>query len=192
MTMSKPRRSSSGTNATLLALTCAIATVASAQAGGDDSKPVVTPEVYIPAAYTAVSPVRKGRGKRVKTVHFTPQDENTSVTVLLLYNVGKKPANVGIETYQSDGSVFTSAEVAVPASGLVRIATDPVETVSATWQDTVVINFTTFSTYAKMTLPRGVRAEGFVVWNGGATYDPLQVAPTLPLRFTTVRAPTGG
>jgi hypothetical protein len=39
--------------------------------------------------------------------------------------------------------------------------------------------------YAKMTLPPGVHAEAYVVWNGGIEYDPLQIVPTLPIRFST-------
>jgi hypothetical protein len=59
-----------------------------------------------------------------------------------------------------------------------------VDTVSSSWQDVILINFTTFSTYGRLTLPAGVKADGHVVWNDGNTYDPLQVAPALPLRFS--------
>jgi hypothetical protein len=47
----------------------------------------------------------------------------------------------------------------------------------------VLVNFTTYSTYAKLTLPAGVKAEGYVVWNDSSVYDPLQVANTLELGF---------
>ena len=36
-----------------------------------------------------------------------------------------------------------------------------------------------------MTVPTGVKAEGFVTWNSTGVYDPLVVSQTLPLRFST-------
>jgi hypothetical protein len=47
------------------------------------------------------------------------------------------------------------------------------------------VNFTTFSAYAKMTLPAGVKADGYVAWDLTGTYDPLTSTQTLPLRFST-------
>jgi len=77
----------------------------------------------------------------------------------------------------------------VPAFHLVRICSDTVTTVSATWADYVLVNFTTFSTYAKLTLPPGVKAEGYVVYNASGVYDPLTEAQMLPLRFSA-KTPT--
>jgi len=118
-------------------------------------------------------------------VFFTPMDENTSVTVMFFVNTTTRDRPVRLTTYRLDGSIFIDTTIDVPARGLVRIAADPVETISATWQDTILVNFTTFSTYGRIVLPRGVFAEGYVAWNGGATYDPLMEVPTLPLRFWT-------
>lgn len=92
---------------------------------------------------------------------------------------------MSIETYKLDGSVYLSTSVWVPAHYLVRICADEVSTVSSTWQDVVLIDFTTQSTYAKMLLPSGIKAEAYVVWNNGPTYDPLQLAHTLPIRFSS-------
>jgi hypothetical protein len=153
---------------------------------GSDSNPAGAPEIRIPEQYQP-RPAASGAASNalVAPIYFTPQDENTSTTVLFLYNTGATTATVDIETYALDGALYLSASVAVPPAGLVRICADEVSTISATWQDVVLINFRTWSTYAAMTLPDGVKAEGYVVWNGGATYDPLQIAPTLPLRFST-------
>ncbi len=49
----------------------------------------------------------------------------------------------------------------------------------------VLVNFTTFSAYAKMTVPLGVKADGFVAWDVTGVYDPLSSTLTLPLRFST-------
>ena len=47
------------------------------------------------------------------------------------------------------------------------------------------MNFTTFSAYAKMTVPAGVKADGYVAWDTVGFYDPLSNTLTLPLRFST-------
>jgi hypothetical protein len=120
---------------------------------------------------------------RSATLYFTPQDENTSATVLFLYNTSDAAKTVGLQTFQLNGSKHIDTSISVPAHGLVRICSDTVSTVSATWGDVVLVNFTTYSTYAKLTLPAGVKAEGYVVWNDSSVYDPLQVAHTLELGF---------
>lgn len=150
---------------------------------GSDSHPTGPAEIVIPEQYQ-VQPGRQATQAGTTVVWFTPQDEDTSTTVIFLYNTGGVAGTVTIETFRLDGTPEVYAEVAVPAHSLVRICADPVSTYSGTWQDVVWINFRTFSTYGRMTLPAGVRAEAYVVWNNGTTYDPLQVAPTLPIRFS--------
>jgi hypothetical protein len=154
-----------------------------------DSNPAGAPEIRIPEQYQP-RPATGGDAAStalVAPIYFTPQDENTSTTVLFLYNTGATTATVDIATYGLDGSPYLSTSVAVPPDGLVRICADEVDTISASWQDVVWINFTTSSTYGSMTLPDGVKAEGYVVWNGGVTYDPLQIVPALSLRFSIDR-----
>jgi hypothetical protein len=150
----------------------------------EDSNPVGEPEVFIPEKYRpeqteAAISVPSGPA----TLYFTPQDENTSATVLFLYNTSDAAKTVGLQTFQLNGSKHIDTSISVPAHGLVRICSDTVSTVSATWGDVVLVNFTTYSTYAKLTLPAGVKAEGYVVWNDSSVYDPLQVANTLELGF---------
>jgi hypothetical protein len=154
---------------------------------GSDSNPAETPEVFIPARYLPndASTASINDDPAVATVYFTPQDENTSNTVLFLYNTSTTTATVSIQTFRLSGTQYINTSLDVPPGELVRISGDTVSTISSSWQDVVLVNFTTFSTYAKMTLPAGVKADGFVVWNNGSTYDPLQVVPTLPLRFSS-------
>jgi hypothetical protein len=118
-------------------------------------------------------------------VYFTPQDENTSTTILFLYNTNDVTSTVGLQTFYVNGSLTISTTVAVPPLGLVRICADSVSTVSASWANSILVNFTTFSAYAKMTVPAGVKAEGYVAWDSTGVYDPLVVSQTLPLRFST-------
>lgn len=159
-------------------------TAPGAQVPGDDSNPVGAPEIIIPDRYRSVEAAGASPAAAA-TVYFTPQDENTSTTVLFLYNTSTVTATVGIETFTVSGSSYISTTVVVPPGNLVRICADTVSTISSSWTDAVLINFTTNSTYARMTLPEGVKAEGYVAWNGANPYDPLEVVPTLPLRFST-------
>lgn len=151
-----------------------------------DSTPTHRPEVTIPAVYRpSASDLVNAATATGTTVYFTPQDENTSTSVLFLYNTNATTATVPIQTYYINGSLTISTSVAVPPLGLVRICADSVSTISASWANYVLINFTTFSAYAKMTVPSGVKAEGYVAWNPTGIYDPLTVSQTLPLRFST-------
>jgi hypothetical protein len=150
-----------------------------------DSNPVGTPEVVIPEMYQPVitnavgTPVPKGTH-----VFFTPQDENTSTTVLFIYNTTKRDALVGLQTFYIDGSPTINTSFTIPALGLVRICSDTVTTVSASWANYMLINMTTFSAYAKLTLPIGVKADGYVAYDTTGIYDPLTDANTIPLRFS--------
>lgn len=157
-----------------------------AAGGGTDSNPIGTPEVVIPEMYRpAQASAASATAGSVATVYFTPQDENTSTTVLFLYNTNPTTATVGLQSYYINGSLTISTSVAVPPLGLTRICADSVSTVSASWANVVLVNFTTFSAYAKMTLPAGVKADGYVAWDLTGTYDPLTNTQTLPLRFST-------
>ena len=150
-----------------------------------DSQPSGPPEIVIPEEYRpkadAASLATNGPAA---TVYFAPQDEDTSTTVLFLYNTGDASATVGLQTFRTNGSIYVDTTINVPAHYLVRICADTVDTASSSWQDAILVNFRTSSAYGKLTLPPGVKADGYVVWNNGTTYDPLQIAPTLPLRFT--------
>jgi hypothetical protein len=151
-----------------------------------DSNPTHKPEVVMPDQYRpTVRDLANAAAASSTPVYFTPQDENTSTTVLFLYNTNATTSTVGLQTFYVNGSLTISTTIAVPPLGLVRICADSVSTVSASWANAILVNFTTFSAYARMTVPAGVKAEGFVAWNSTGIYDPLVVSQTLPLRFST-------
>ena len=152
---------------------------------GSDSNPSGSPEVVIPEIYRPGAASMALAGGPTSTVYFTPQDEDTSTTVLFLYSTSPTTSTVALQTFKMNGSLNISTTIAVPPQGLVRLCADSVSTVSASWTNVVLVNFTTDSAYAKMTVPAGIKAEGYVVWNGTGDYDPLIAAPTLPLRFSS-------
>ena len=151
---------------------------------GTDSNPTGKPEVVIPQQYQP-NAVTASNASPVSTLYFTPQDENTSTTVLFLYNTTSTDANVSLQSYYTNGSLTINTTIAVPAMGMVRICSDAVTTVAASWASTVLINFTTFSAYAKLTLPAGVKVDGYIAWDTTGAYDPLTSLQTLPLRFVS-------
>src|SRR5439155_84900 len=159
---------------------------ATPSSAGSDSNPTGAPEVIIPPAYQPSLPnAPDAASTAVTTVYFTPQDENTSTTELFLYNTNATTATVGLQTFSINGSLTISTSLSIPPQGLVRVSADSVNTVSASWQNDVLVNFTTFSAYAKMTVPHGVMYDGYVAWNTTGVYDPLVADQTLPLRFST-------
>jgi hypothetical protein len=152
---------------------------------GTDSNPLGSPEVSIPAPYrvapgTSVVPATPTIVKYL----FTPQDENTSTTVLFLYNKSDTDRTVSLNTFYLDGTSTISTSLNVPAHHMARICADTVNTVSASWQNYVLVNFTTFSAYAVLAAPSTVRVEGYVAWDTSGVYDPLDADVTLPIRFS--------
>ena len=153
---------------------------------GPDSNPTGAPEVIIPPAYQPSLPnAPDAASTAVTTVYFTPQDENTRTTELFLYNTNATTATVGLQTFSINGSLTISTGLSIPPQGLVRVSADSVNTTSASWQNYVLVNFTTFSAYAKMTVPQGVKYDGYVAWDLTGVYNPLSSTVTLPLRLST-------
>lgn len=152
---------------------------------GDDSNPKGPPQVIIPAQYRPTKQESAEAATNATTVYFTPQDENTSTTVLFLYNTNAVTSTVHLNTYYVNGTLSIKTAIRVPPHGLVRICADTVSTVSASWTNYVLVNFTTFSAYAKMKVPSGVKYDGYVAWDTSGVYDPLSSVQTLPLQFTS-------
>jgi len=157
-----------------------------------DSNPTGPFQVIIPAEYQVNPP---GSPEAVQVVvptpepstkvYFTPQDENTNTTILNVYNTNGYTSTVYLKTYYINGSLTISTSIKVPPKNLLRIAGDTVSTISASWSKVILINFTTFSAYAELKVPLGVKVDGYIVGDGKGTYDPLTITNTLPLRFST-------
>ena len=160
--------------------------------GLSDSNPTQPSQVIIPAEYQVnglnspqaiqvVVPTPEPSAK----VYFTPQDENTTNTILNVYNTNGYTSTVNMKTFYINGSLSISTSFKIPPHNLLRISGDSVSTISASWQKTLLINFTTFSAYAEMKVPLGVKIDGYITGNAKGVYDPLVVTNTLPLRFST-------
>jgi hypothetical protein len=122
---------------------------------------------------------------RTNTVYFTPQDIVQNCTVLFLYNTSDVDAMVPLESFTTNGSLFLTTTISVPAHNLVRLCSDPVDSTNApSWSNTINVNFTDGTAYAKLSLPVGVKVDGYVAWNPTGVYDPSVALPCLPLGFS--------
>ena len=184
----------------LVAIGSAIALILASQSyaqqsgAGSDSNPTLNPspgEVTAPPnlrpgpSSNAIDPLPPPGPPPQNWIYFTPQDENTSATVIFLVNTNNVAVTVPLQTFNINGSLTINTTIPIPANAMVRICSDTVTTVSASWANVILVNFTTFSAYAKIGLPPGVTIDGYVVWNTAGFYDPLTSLQTLPLRFST-------
>jgi hypothetical protein len=90
-----------------------------------------------------------------------------------------------MKTFRLDGTMLLNTSFGVKPLALVRICGDGLVSYTGSWADTLLINFTTNSAFAQMTLPAEVKADVYAVWNKSTFYDFFLPAPTLPLRFNT-------
>lgn len=152
----------------------------------DDEGPDAVPEAIIPEKFQPDPGAVVGGG--VSRVYFSPQDSNSTNTVLFLYNTGSAVANVDIEGWGFAGETTISATVGVPVGGAVRISADTLVIAPEpppSWLDNVAyVNFADNTAYAALNLPPDVRAEGWVVWNGMNEFDPRADVERVPLRFS--------
>ena len=153
----------------------------------DDSSPGAKPEVYIPPAYQA-TPSYDLQGEMSimanVTKTFMPQDEDTSCTVMFIYNPTLSKATIKIAGYDLTDNQTLNTSFVVPKKTMVRICSDTVSTISDTWQNVILINFRTYVTHAKITYPGTCKITAYVAWNNSNTYDPLATGiPTLPISF---------
>lgn len=153
----------------------------SSDEGPDGEPAAIIPEKFQPEPGAVI-------GGGISTVYFSPQDSDVTNTVLFLYNTGSARANVHIEGYGFTGGTTISTTVGVPAEGAARISADELVLTPEpppSWLDNVAyVNFRDETAYAKLLLPPGVRAEGWVVWTDSNSFDPRLGSERLPLRFS--------
>ena len=120
----------------------------------------------------------------VETLYFTPQDNMRNTTVLFLYNTSNTYKVASLMTFRLDGSPYIDATFGLPPGEMWRICGDLVDTNIETWWGYAYLSFGNPSAHAMLTLPPGMKVEGYIAWNGGTTYDPQDAVPTLPIRFS--------
>jgi hypothetical protein len=122
-------------------------------------------------------------------VYFIPTDNDATATVLYLYNTDSVSHIVALRGYSYSGVPGYSLDINIAASSFVRLTSDyiaPAPPPSWATPAPILTNFKDFTYMASLSLPKGVKAEGYVLFNGGTgTVDPRLDQGAIPLRFST-------
>jgi len=153
--------------------------VARADAGSDESPPTDR------SVDGPTEPTAPNVGSTT-LVYFSLQDNDANATVVTLYNTSAVTQTVVVKGYTASGS-FGTWKVDVGPSNLVHLVSDSVAaSPPPSWSNSVVTNFTDFTTYATLDVPADVKVDGYVVLNPGTgTVDPRADQGAVPLRFST-------
>jgi hypothetical protein len=122
-------------------------------------------------------------------VYFVPSDNDATATVLFLYNTDTVAHTVALRGFSYNGVLVYSLNINIAASSFLRLASDSIAAAPPpSWATPapVITNFTDFTYLASLSLPQGVKAEGYILFNPGTgTVDPRTDQGAIPLRFST-------
>jgi hypothetical protein len=122
-------------------------------------------------------------------VYFIPTDNDATATVLFLYNTDTVTHIVALRGFSYNGVLVYSLNLTVRAGSFLRLASDSIAAAPPpSWATPapVITNFTDFTYFASLSLPKGVKVEGYVLFNPGTgVVDPRTDQGAIPLRFST-------
>ena len=122
-------------------------------------------------------------------VYFVPTDNDATATVLYLYNTDSVAHIVALRGYSYNGVLVYSLNINIGAASFLRLASDSIASAPPpSWATPapIITNFTDFTYFASLSLPRGVKVEGYVLFNPGTgVVDPRADQGAIPLRFST-------
>jgi hypothetical protein len=151
---------------------------------GDDEHPSTNNPMSVQAASALPTPV-PGETQ----VYFTTADSDATATVLFLYNTDAVDHVVALRGYSYSGVLGYSLNINVGAGSFVRLTSDSVAAAPPpSWATPapIVTNFTDFTYFASLSLPKGVKVEGYTLFNPGTgTVDPRLDQGAIPIRFST-------
>ena len=121
-------------------------------------------------------------------VYFVPTDNDATATVIYLYNDDTVAHIVALRGFSYNGVLVYSLNINVGATSFLRLASDSIASAPPpSWATPapIITNFTDFTYFASLSLPHGVRAEGYTLFNPGTGIeDPRQDQGALPLKFS--------
>jgi hypothetical protein len=122
-------------------------------------------------------------------LYFIPTDNDATATVLYLYNTDSVAHIVALRGYSYNGVLVYSLNINVGAYSFLRLASDSIAAAPPpSWATPapIITNFTDFTYIASIELPRGVKVEGYTIYNPGTgVVDPRSDQGETPLRFST-------
>jgi hypothetical protein len=152
--------------------------------GGSDELPPpgYSPEKLAPAILPTQIP-----GETL--VYFTTTDSDATATVIFLTNTDSVSHTVALRGYSYNGVLGYSLNIVVGPSSIKRLTSDAIAAAPPpSWATPapIITNFTDFTYFGSLSLPKGVKAEGYTLFNPGTgTVDPRADQGEIPLRFTT-------
>jgi hypothetical protein len=153
-------------------------------ASGDDEQPPTSWNEGIQAPMILPTPIP---GETL--VYFVPTDNDATATVLYLYNTDSVAHIVALRGFSYNGVLVYSLNINVAASSFVRLASDSIAAAPPpSWATPapIITNFTDFTYFASLSLPKGVKVEGYTLFNPGTgVVDPRTNQGAIPLRFST-------
>ncbi|MCB9135778.1 MAG: hypothetical protein H6636_10145 [Anaerolineales bacterium] len=122
-------------------------------------------------------------------VYFVPTDNDATATIIYLYNTDTVAHIVALRGFSYNGVLVYSLNINVGATSFLRLASDSIASAPPpSWATPapIITNFTDFTYFASLSLPKGVKAEGYTLFNPGTgVVDPRQDQGAMPLRFST-------
>jgi hypothetical protein len=122
-------------------------------------------------------------------VYFATADSDATATVLYLTNTDSVAHTVALRGYSYNGVLGYSLNINVPATSFLRLSSDSIAAAPPpSWATPapVITNFTDFTIFASLSLPKGVKVDGYVLFNPGTgTVDPRLDQGAIPLRFSS-------
>ena len=122
-------------------------------------------------------------------VYFVPTDNDATATVLYLYNTDNISHTVALRGFNYNGAMVYALNIHIEASSFLRLASDSIAAAPPpSWATPAPIttNFTDFTYFASLSLPNGVKVEGYTLFNPGTgVVNPRQDQGEIPLRFST-------
>ena len=127
---------------------------------------------------------------------FFPTDNDATATVMNLLNTDTDAHTVALRGYSQNGVLVYSLNINIDAISMLHLISDAVAAAPPpSWtagacasgcKDPIVTNFTDFTYFASISLPKGVKVDGYVIFNPGTgTVDPRADQGAIPLRFMT-------
>ena len=95
---------------------------------------------------------------------------------------------VALRGYSYNGVLGYSLNVAVPAASLVRLSSNSIAAAPPpSWATPapIITNFTDFTYYASLSLPKGVKAEGYILFNPGTGTSQIRASTREPSPFAS-------
>jgi hypothetical protein len=122
-------------------------------------------------------------------LYFIPTDNDATATVLYLYNTDSVAHIAALRGYSYNGVLVYSLNINVGAYSFLRLASDSIASAPPpSWATPapIITNFTDFTYIASIELAKGMKVEGFTIYNPGTgVVDPRADQGATPLRFST-------